>query len=309
GESEWRARIYANAGRQLKLASVSVPLNAARELEIQSPGQEAAAQPMGSAAPQPAVPAAEGWRLPLAWLNSASLPVLGRAILASPASSATPDLEVYCALKSLEEKAEVVAREEVESLMSERRILQIHACFAMELVPGGDLMMHIHRGVFAEPRARVLLWLRCENMGYGDRTSNILRHARNSSRPTVLTDPLHPRAWTGGHCGVLIFGGCCSASRPFPAKTRRKLFYSIVELGGCAKSADHLSAESAHHHSGRLLAIGIRGHGLGASEGGRCLMCNTARRQPTFDAEFTDERPVLTARQAADHRSGSADQE
>jgi len=76
------------------------------------------------------------------------------------------------ALKALK-KGDVIARDEVESLLSEKRIFQIanrdrhpflvnmhgcfqtdsHVCFVMEYAPGGDLMMHIHTDVFSESRA------------------------------------------------------------------------------------------------------------------------------------------------------------
>eukprot|EP00116_Pleurobrachia_bachei_P002282 sb/3462544/ len=76
------------------------------------------------------------------------------------------------AMKALK-KGDVIARDEVESLLSEKRIFQIanknkhpflvnmhacfqtdcHVCFVMEYAPGGDLMMHIHTDVFSESRA------------------------------------------------------------------------------------------------------------------------------------------------------------
>uniref|UniRef100_A0A9J7YMS4 protein kinase C n=1 Tax=Cyprinus carpio carpio TaxID=630221 RepID=A0A9J7YMS4_CYPCA len=76
------------------------------------------------------------------------------------------------AIKALK-KGDVVARDEVESLMCEKRIFETvnsvrhpflvnlfacfqtkeHVCFVMEYAAGGDLMMHIHADVFSEPRA------------------------------------------------------------------------------------------------------------------------------------------------------------
>merc|ERR1719370_2553532 len=78
----------------------------------------------------------------------------------------------YFALKALK-KGDIIARDEVESLMSELRIFEAansirhpflvnlfacfqtsdHVCFVMEYSPGGDLMMHIHSDVFNETRA------------------------------------------------------------------------------------------------------------------------------------------------------------
>ncbi|XP_035277483.1 serine/threonine-protein kinase N2 isoform X2 [Anguilla anguilla] len=76
------------------------------------------------------------------------------------------------AIKALK-KGDIVARDEVDSLMCEKRIFETvnsvrhpflvnlfacfqtehHACFVMEYAAGGDLMMHIHADVFSEPRA------------------------------------------------------------------------------------------------------------------------------------------------------------
>jgi len=78
----------------------------------------------------------------------------------------------YYAIKALK-KGDILYREEVESLMSEKRIFEIinkghhpflinlfacfqtpeHVCFVMEYANGGDLMMHIHQEVFNEARA------------------------------------------------------------------------------------------------------------------------------------------------------------
>lgn len=76
-----------------------------------------------------------------------------------------------CAIKALK-KGDILAREEIDSLLSERRIFETansvkhpflvnliacfqtpeHVCFVMEYAPGGDLMMHIHTDVFDEQR-------------------------------------------------------------------------------------------------------------------------------------------------------------
>lgn len=75
----------------------------------------------------------------------------------------------YFAIKALK-KGDIIARDEVESLLSEKRIFETatscrhpflinlfacfqtsqHVCFVMEYACGGDLMMHIHSQVFSE---------------------------------------------------------------------------------------------------------------------------------------------------------------
>jgi len=77
----------------------------------------------------------------------------------------------YFAIKALK-KGDIIARDEVESLLAEKRIFEVansmrhpflvnlfacfqtksHVCFVMEYAAGGDLMMHIHADVFTEPR-------------------------------------------------------------------------------------------------------------------------------------------------------------
>ncbi|XP_061752378.1 serine/threonine-protein kinase N2-like isoform X1 [Nerophis ophidion] len=77
------------------------------------------------------------------------------------------------AVKALK-KSEVVTRDEVDSLMSEKRIFQMitacdhpflvhlhacfqtseHVCFVMDYLPGGDLMIHIHNQAFSQEQTR-----------------------------------------------------------------------------------------------------------------------------------------------------------
>ncbi|MCI4394377.1 hypothetical protein PGIGA_G00168010 [Pangasianodon gigas] len=77
------------------------------------------------------------------------------------------------AIKALK-KGDVVTRDEVDSLMCEKRIFETinasrhpflvnlhgcfqtcdHVCFVMEYSPGGDLMTHIHTSIFTERQAR-----------------------------------------------------------------------------------------------------------------------------------------------------------
>uniref|UniRef100_A0A3Q3XAL8 Protein kinase domain-containing protein n=1 Tax=Mola mola TaxID=94237 RepID=A0A3Q3XAL8_MOLML len=80
------------------------------------------------------------------------------------------------AIKALKKK-DIVTRDEVDSLMSEKRIFEMinvsrhpflvnlhgcfqtsdHVCFVMEYLPGGDLMIHIHNKVFTEAQTRFFL--------------------------------------------------------------------------------------------------------------------------------------------------------
>ncbi|KAH3779309.1 serine/threonine-protein kinase N2-like isoform X2 [Dreissena polymorpha] len=97
--------------------------------------------------------------------------VLGRGHFGKVILSEYKNTGEYFALKALK-KGEIIARDEVESLMSEKRIFEVinamrhpylvnlfacfqtqeHVIFVMEYACGGDLMMHIHNDVFSEPR-------------------------------------------------------------------------------------------------------------------------------------------------------------
>ncbi len=98
--------------------------------------------------------------------------VLGRGHFGKVILSQYKQSGEYYAIKALK-KGDILHREEVESLMSEKRIFEIinrgqhpflinlfacfqtpeHVCFVMEYANGGDLMMHIHQEVFNETRA------------------------------------------------------------------------------------------------------------------------------------------------------------
>ncbi|KAJ7986667.1 hypothetical protein DPEC_G00342260 [Dallia pectoralis] len=91
----------------------------------------------------------------------------GKVLLAE--SRSTGEMFAIKALK----KGDIVSRDEVDSLMCEKRIFETvnsvrhpflvnmfacfqtkeHVCFVMEYAAGGDLMMHIHADVFEETRA------------------------------------------------------------------------------------------------------------------------------------------------------------
>eukprot|EP00794_Sanderia_malayensis_P015897 gene15897-17497_t len=97
--------------------------------------------------------------------------VLGRGHFGKVLLAEYKNSKELFAIKALK-KGDIIARDEVESLMSEKRIFETanssrhpflvnlfacfqtseHVCFIMEYASGGDLMMHIHADVFSEPR-------------------------------------------------------------------------------------------------------------------------------------------------------------
>ncbi|XP_056144643.1 serine/threonine-protein kinase N1b isoform X2 [Lampris incognitus] len=111
-------------------------------------------------------------RDPLCLLDFKLMAVLGRGHFGKVLLSEYKRTNSLYAIKALK-KGDIVARDEVESLMCEKRIFEIvntshhpflvnllacfqtpeHVCFVMEYTAGGDLMMHIHANVFTEQRA------------------------------------------------------------------------------------------------------------------------------------------------------------
>uniref|UniRef100_A0A8C5K0T2 protein kinase C n=1 Tax=Jaculus jaculus TaxID=51337 RepID=A0A8C5K0T2_JACJA len=109
---------------------------------------------------------------PLALEDFKFLAVLGRGHFGKVLLSEFRSSGELFAIKALK-KGDIIARDEVESLMCEKRILAAvtsaghpflvnlfgcfqtpeHVCFVMEYSAGGDLMLHIHSDVFSEPRA------------------------------------------------------------------------------------------------------------------------------------------------------------
>uniref|UniRef100_A0A096LXI9 protein kinase C n=1 Tax=Poecilia formosa TaxID=48698 RepID=A0A096LXI9_POEFO len=111
-------------------------------------------------------------RGPLCLQDFKLIAVLGRGHFGKVLLSEYKKTGSQYAIKALK-KGDIVARDEVESLMCEKRIFETvnsshhpflvnlfacfqtpeHVCFVMEYTAGGDLMMHIHADVFSEPRA------------------------------------------------------------------------------------------------------------------------------------------------------------
>ncbi|XP_063148597.1 serine/threonine-protein kinase N1 isoform X1 [Candoia aspera] len=111
-------------------------------------------------------------KIPLTMDDFRFVAVLGRGHFGKVLLSELHQTKELFAIKALK-KGDIVARDEVESLMCEKRIFEIvtqarhpflvnlfacfqtpqHVCFVMEYTAGGDLMMHIHTDVFSEPRA------------------------------------------------------------------------------------------------------------------------------------------------------------
>uniref|UniRef100_A0A665WKP4 protein kinase C n=1 Tax=Echeneis naucrates TaxID=173247 RepID=A0A665WKP4_ECHNA len=133
--------------------------------------QTAVIEPPSTVSVQPVheQPARSG---PLCLQDFKLIAVLGRGHFGKVLLSEYKQTSSLYAIKALK-KGDIVARDEVESLMCEKRIFETvngshhpflvnlfacfqtpeHVCFVMEYTAGGDLMMHIHADVFSEPRA------------------------------------------------------------------------------------------------------------------------------------------------------------
>ncbi|XP_049542048.1 serine/threonine-protein kinase N isoform X5 [Anopheles darlingi] len=134
-----------------------------RDSAYESRRQSQAGGPAGAAGGGAVTMSMESFRL---------LSVLGRGHFGKVILAQYKNSGEYFAIKALK-KGDIIARDEVESLLSEKRIFEVantmrhpflvnlfscfqteqHVCFVMEYAAGGDLMMHIHTDVFSEPRA------------------------------------------------------------------------------------------------------------------------------------------------------------
>ncbi|XP_017958845.1 serine/threonine-protein kinase N isoform X11 [Drosophila navojoa] len=181
--------------------------NVARGLQYrESAGYEAlrATQPP----PNPGMLSIDNFRL---------LSVLGRGHFGKVILSQLRSNNQYYAIKALK-KGDIIARDEVESLLSEKRIFEVanamhhpflvnlyscfqteqHVCFVMEYAAGGDLMMHIHTDVFLEPRA--VFYAACVVLGLQYLHENKIIY-RDLKLDNLLLD-------TEGYVKIADFGLC-----------------------------------------------------------------------------------------------------
>ncbi|KAM3961059.1 LOW QUALITY PROTEIN: serine/threonine-protein kinase N [Aphomia sociella] len=145
------------------------------------------------------------------------LSVLGRGHFGKVILSQYKPTNEYFAIKALK-KGDIIARDEVDSLLSEKRIFEVanairhpflvnlfacfqteqHVCFVMEYAAGGDLMMHIHADVFTEPRA--VFYAACVVLGLQYLHENNIIY-RDLKLDNLLLD-------TEGYVKIADFGLC-----------------------------------------------------------------------------------------------------
>uniref|UniRef100_A0A8C2Z857 Protein kinase N3 n=1 Tax=Cyclopterus lumpus TaxID=8103 RepID=A0A8C2Z857_CYCLU len=167
------------------------------------------------------------------------------------------------AIKALK-KGDIVTRDEVDSLMCEKRIFEVintsqhpflvnlygcfqtadHVCFVMAYSPGGDLMTHIHTTLVplysqltdlkldnllmdADGFVRIADFGLCkEGMSHGDRTTTFCGTPEFLA-PEVLTDNTYTRSVDWWGLGVLVYEMLVGES-PFPGDDEEEVFDSIV---------------------------------------------------------------------------------
>lgn len=145
------------------------------------------------------------------------LSVLGRGHFGKVILSQYKNTGEYFAIKALK-KGDIIARDEIESLLSEKRIFEVantmrhpflvnlfacfqteqHVCFVMEYAAGGDLMMHIHTDVFSEPRS--VFYASCVVLGLQYLHENKIIY-RDLKLDNLLLD-------TEGYVKIADFGLC-----------------------------------------------------------------------------------------------------
>ncbi|XP_045448504.1 serine/threonine-protein kinase N [Melitaea cinxia] len=149
--------------------------------------------------------------------NFRLLSVLGRGHFGKVILAQYRPTNEYFAIKALK-KGDIIARDEVDSLLSEKRIFEVanairhpflvnlfacfqteqHVCFVMEYAAGGDLMMHIHADVFTEPRA--VFYAACVVLGLQYLHENNIIY-RDLKLDNLLLD-------TEGYVKIADFGLC-----------------------------------------------------------------------------------------------------
>ncbi|XP_015809955.3 serine/threonine-protein kinase N1 isoform X1 [Nothobranchius furzeri] len=144
-----------------------------RDTDAHTPDQLQVIEPLSPPdSPARTPPVSRQKKGPLSLQDFRLIAVLGRGHFGKVLLSEYKKTGTMFAIKALK-KGDIVARDEVESLMCEKHIFEIvnmshhpflvnlfacfqtpeHVCFVMEYTAGGDLMMHIHTDVFTEPRA------------------------------------------------------------------------------------------------------------------------------------------------------------
>uniref|UniRef100_A0A3P8RPL0 protein kinase C n=1 Tax=Amphiprion percula TaxID=161767 RepID=A0A3P8RPL0_AMPPE len=187
---------------------------------------------------------------PLSLHDFRLIAVLGRGHFGKVLLSEYKKTGTMFAIKALK-KGDIVARDEVESLMCEKRIFEIvnmshhpflvnlfacfqtpeHVCFVMEYTAGGDLMMHIHTDVFTEPRA--VFYAACVVLGLQFLHDHKIVY-RDLKLDNLLLD-------TDGYVKIADFGLCkegmgygdrtkvrTNTLSPFPGDDEEEVFDSIV---------------------------------------------------------------------------------
>ncbi|XP_060721417.1 serine/threonine-protein kinase N1b isoform X2 [Tachysurus vachellii] len=156
-------------------------------------------------------------RGPLSLQDFRLIAVLGRGHFGKVLLSEHKNSRTLYAIKALK-KGDIIARDEVESLLCEKRIFEVvtgshhpflvnlfacfqtpeHVCFVMEYTAGGDLMMHIHADVFSEPRS--VFYAACVVLGLQFLHDNKIVY-RDLKLDNLLLD-------TGGFVKIADFGLC-----------------------------------------------------------------------------------------------------
>ncbi|KAL3220224.1 hypothetical protein MRX96_030046 [Rhipicephalus microplus] len=166
--------------------------------------------------------------------------VLGRGHFGKVILSKHKVSSQYFAIKALK-KGDIVARDELESLMAEKRIFEVansvqhpflvnlfacfqtvnHVCFVMEDLKLDNLLLD------AEGYVKIADFGLCkEGMGYGDRTGTFCGTPEFLA-PEVLTETSYTRAVDWWGLGVLVFEMLVGES-PFPGDDEEEVFDSIV---------------------------------------------------------------------------------